>query len=64
MTLTLTQLIGAYKARQAEIGHSLAAGNAATWDAYQRMVGEHAGLQKALDIIENFIEEEADEHDR
>jgi hypothetical protein len=26
------------------------------------MVGEHMGLQKALDIIENFIEEE-DEHD-
>ena len=62
MTLTVSQLIGAYKARQAEIGRSLAAGNAATWEAYQRMVGEHLGLQKALDIIENFIEGE-DEHD-
>ena len=62
MSLPVSQLIGAYKARQAEIGRSLAAGNAATWEAYQRMVGEHLGLQKALDIIENFIEEE-DEHD-
>ena len=62
MTLTVTQLIGAYRARQAEISHSLAVGNAATWEAYQRMVGEHMGLQKALDIIENFIEDE-NEHD-
>ena len=62
MTLTVSQLIGAYKARQAEIGHSLAAGNAATWEAYQRMVGEHLGLQKALESIENFREEE-DDHD-
>jgi len=62
MTLTVTQLIGAFKARQAEISHSLAVGNAATWEAYQRMVGEHNGLQKALEIIDNFLEDE-DEHD-
>jgi len=62
VTLTLSQLIGAYKARQAEIGQSLAAGNAASWEAYQRMVGEHMGLQKALEIIDNFLEDE-DEHD-
>jgi hypothetical protein len=62
MTLTVTQLIGAFKTRQAEISHSLAVGNAATWEAYQRMVGEHTGLQKALEIIDNFLEDE-DEHD-
>ena len=62
MTLTVTQLIGAFKARQAEISQSLAVGNAATWEAYQRMVGEHNGLQKALEIIDNFLEDE-DEHD-
>ncbi|NCA24171.1 MAG: hypothetical protein EBS91_06110 [Betaproteobacteria bacterium] len=62
MTLTVTQLIGAFKARQAEISYSLAVGNAATWEAYQRMVGEHNGLQKALEIIDNFLEDE-NEHD-
>ena len=59
---TISDLIGALKARQAEIGLALAAGNAATWEAYQRMVGEHLGLKKALDIIDDLIRDE-DEHD-
>jgi hypothetical protein len=55
---TLGDLIGAYKSRMAEIAVSLAAGNAASWDAYQRMVGHNAGLQEALQIIETFIKED------
>ena len=58
MTLTVTQLIGAFKTRQAEISQSLAVGNAATWEAYQRMVGEHLGLKKALDIIDDLMRDD------
>ena len=55
---TLGDLIGAYKSRMADIATSLAAGNAASWETYQRMVGHHAGLQEALEIIESFIKED------
>jgi len=59
---TIADLIGALKTRQAEISQSLAAGNAASWEAYQRMVGEHLGLQRALDILDNLLRDE-DERD-
>lgn len=55
---TLSDLIGGIKARQSEIAVSLAAGNAVSWDAYQRMVGHHAGLKEALDILENLMKED------
>lgn len=55
---TLSDLIGGIKARQSEIAVSLAAGNAGSWDAYQRMVGHHAGLKEALDILENLMKED------
>jgi hypothetical protein len=50
-------LIHRIKIRQAELQVSLAAGNAATWEAYQRMVGEHVGLQAAMDMIDAMLEE-------
>jgi hypothetical protein len=46
------------KLRQGEIALSLAAGNAITWEAYQRMVGEHQGLQFVLDSINRMLDEE------
>jgi hypothetical protein len=46
------------KSRQAEISLALAAGHAASWDAYQRMVGEHLGLKRALDIIDDLMRED------
>lgn len=55
---TLGDLIGAYKLRQADIASSLAAGNAASWEAYQRMIGHYAGLAEALQIINDFIKED------
>jgi len=54
----ISPLIGKIKNRQAEIGLSLAAGNAATWETYQRMVGEYQGLQYVLDAINGMLEEE------
>ena len=51
-------LIHRIKIRQAEIHVSLANGVPITWEAYQRMVGEHQGLQAALDMVDNMLEEE------
>jgi len=58
---TLGDLIGGVKSRKAEIAASLAAGNAANWEAYHRMVGHYAGLQEALDILNNLMEEDENE---
>ena len=46
------------KFRQGEIALSLAAGNAITWEAYQRMVGENQGLQFVLDSINRMLDED------
>ena len=50
-------LIHRIKVRQAELKESLAMG-VMTWEAYQRLVGEHQGLQAAMDMIDNMLEEE------
>jgi hypothetical protein len=60
---TVGDLIGGVKARQAEIAASLAAGNAANWESYHRMVGHFAGLQEALDILNKLLKDD-DEHER
>ncbi len=54
----LEALIHRIKIRQAELHVSLAQGIPATWDGYQRMVGEYQGLQITLDMIDNMLEEE------
>ena len=55
---SIGDLIGAIKASQASISQSLSHGNAVTWEAYQRLVGQYQGLQETLDIINNFLKEE------
>lgn len=54
----INALIHVIKLRQAEIGMSLAQGNAVTWESYQRMVGEAQGIQYALDAIDRILEQE------
>jgi len=54
---TISDLIGGIKARQAEIAASLVAGNATNWESYVRLVGHAAGLDEALDIINNLMKE-------
>ena len=46
------------KIRQTEIQFSLAQGTPMNWESYQRMVGEHQGLQTVMDMIDNMLEEE------
>jgi hypothetical protein len=54
-----SELIHMIKLRQAEIGVSLAQGNASTWESYQRMVGENVGLAWVLAMINQKLEEES-----
>jgi hypothetical protein len=54
----IEQLIHRIKIRQTELQLSLAAGMPMTWEAYQRMVGEHQGLQITLDLIDTMLEED------
>jgi hypothetical protein len=51
-------LIHRIKIKQAEIHMALAHGTPVTWEAYQRIVGEHQGLQAVMDMIDNMLEEE------
>lgn len=54
---TVSDLIAGIKASQSEIALSLAQGNASTWEAYQRMVGQYRGLEEALAILNNLLKE-------
>ena len=58
---TLSDLIGGIKARHAEIASSLVAGNATNWESYTRLVGHNAGLQEALEILNNLMKEDENE---
>jgi|TARA_R110002126_G_scaffold13144_2_gene57438 hypothetical protein len=56
----IADLIAGIKASQSEISLSLARGNASTWEAYQRMVGQYQGLEQALEILNNILKEPDD----
>ena len=53
----IEQLIHKIKIRQSEIQLALAQGTAGNWDAYQRMVGEWQGLEKALALIDDLLQD-------
>jgi hypothetical protein len=54
--------IGAVEAEKRKISESLVDGNATTFDAYQRLVGQHQGLVKALEILNDLLREEDDDN--
>jgi hypothetical protein len=53
----IADLIAGIKASQSDIALSLARGNASTWEAYQRMVGQYQGLEQSLEILNNILKE-------
>jgi hypothetical protein len=57
----ISDIISAVKAEQARIAESLTAGNVVNFEAYQRLVGQHQGLVKSLEIINNLLKEEENE---
>jgi len=54
----IDQVIHRIKLRQTELQVALAVGMPVTWEAYQRMVGEHQGLQIVMDFIDQILEED------
>lgn len=54
---TINDLITGIKQRQSEISESLVDGNCVNFETYQRLVGQHQGLQEALQILNNLLTE-------
>lgn len=52
------ELIRLLEARRAEIAASLAAGNAANWESYNRIVGHNQGISEALGMINSLLKED------
>jgi hypothetical protein len=54
----LADFIGRIKAEQFKIADSLTQGFVVNFETYQRLVGRHQGLNEALNIINQLLEEE------
>jgi hypothetical protein len=54
----VSDLIGAIEVRKSAIAQSLVNGNAVTFEAYQRLVGQHQGLEEALVILNDLLKED------
>ena len=52
-----SDFISAIKVRQADIALSLTAGVVVNFETYQRLVGHHAGLEEALQILNDLLKE-------
>lgn len=53
----LEDLIASIEKRKLDIANSLAEGHAPTIESYRGLVGQRQGLQMALDILNNLLEE-------
>ena len=54
----VSDFIGAIEADQKIIAQSLVNGNAVNFETYQRLVGQHQGLVRALEILNDLLKEE------
>jgi hypothetical protein len=54
----VSDLIAVLKQRRAEIGESIANGNAGSIEVYNLLVGQRQGLGMALDIIDDLLKED------
>jgi hypothetical protein len=54
----ITELIGQIKTEQTKIAESLTAGHAINIESYQRLVGNHQGLQAALNLLNDIMSED------
>jgi hypothetical protein len=55
--IDIGQLIALLEKRRYEILNSLGDGVASSFDAYKSLVGQRQGLQMALDILNDLLEE-------
>jgi uncharacterized protein (UPF0254 family) len=54
----VSDFIGAVEAEKRVIAQSLVNGNIVNFETYQRLVGQHQGLEKALEILNDLLKEE------
>jgi hypothetical protein len=54
----LADFIGRIKVEQSKVADSLTKGFAPNFETYQRLVGRHQGLEEALSILNQLLEEE------
>jgi hypothetical protein len=54
----VNELISRIKAEKDEIANSMVNGFCVNFESYQRLVGQSIGLDKALDILNNILEEQ------
>lgn len=59
--MRVSDLIARIKLEQAEVTRVLQAGTPVNFESYQRLVGHYQGLDEALNIINQLLEE--DEND-
>lgn len=57
----VSDLIAVLKQRRAEIGESIANGNAGSIEVYNLLVGQRQGLGMALDIIDDLLKEDEED---
>jgi hypothetical protein len=57
----VSDFIGAVEAERKKLSEGLTAGYVQDFNAYTRIVGQHQGLGRALEILKHLLEEENDD---
>jgi hypothetical protein len=56
--MTISDLIGRIKQKQADVATAIVSGYCVNFESYQRLIGQHQGLDEALNLINVILEEE------
>ena len=54
----ITVFIGRLNEKKQEIAEAMVNGNCVNFESYQRLVGQSIGLQEALNVLNDLLEEE------
>lgn len=54
----INELISRIEAEKHEIAKAMVNGNCVNFESYQRLVGQNIGLNKALEVLNNLLEEQ------
>jgi hypothetical protein len=57
----ISDFIGAVEAERKKLSDGLVAGYVQDYTAYSRIVGQHQGLGRALEILKHLLEEDDDD---
>jgi hypothetical protein len=54
----ISELISRIEVEKQEIAKAMLNGNCVNFESYQRLVGQSIGLNKALEVLNNLLEEQ------